>query len=169
MARLAEGDTAPNFDLASTEDAVLMLRDEVPRSAVLLYFFGAPADQRARRDLSLLASHAGSLVGAKALGVSPAKLDELKSLQRELELPFPLLSDDRGFSGLFGFENAEEGESAPVLVLVNRDQKVLWQAKPLESMETALEEIRGRLKSLPSSTANYPRSVINRLVDLWVN
>ena len=39
-ATLVVGDEAPNFDLTSTEDVVLMLCDEVPRMAVLLYFSG---------------------------------------------------------------------------------------------------------------------------------
>ena len=38
--QLSVGDEAPNFDLSTTEGAVLMLCDEVPRNFVVLYFFG---------------------------------------------------------------------------------------------------------------------------------
>ena len=44
MTRLSPGDEAPNFDLTSTEDVVLMLRDEVSRTAALLYFFDVEAE-----------------------------------------------------------------------------------------------------------------------------
>ena len=171
MPRLSVGDAAPNFDLASTEDVVLMLRDEIPRSAVLLYFFDGPDNKRARRDLTELAARHTSFAGLdmKILGISATKLEELRTLQRELELPFPLLFDDRGFSSLFGFEVGEGGGAEPVMVLVNRDQRVLWLGDGSAELETSLGEVEGRLESLPSSTANYPRSVINRLVDLWVN
>ena len=48
------GDEAPNFDLSSTEDALLMLRDEVTRTAIVVYFFTDPASERAQRDLDAL-------------------------------------------------------------------------------------------------------------------
>ncbi len=190
MAGLSIGDEAPNFDLTSTEDAVLMLRDEVPRTAVLLYFFADLASDQVRSDLAALAAVAtqGEAFGRaelKVMGVSPAKLDDLKQAQSELGLPFPLLTDDRGFSGAYGMatpiaavppaEDGENGEEAPAvvpdpsLVLVNRDQRVLWLRNPAGSIDGAICEILARLKSLPKPTVNYPRSVINRLVNFWVN
>ena len=171
MGRLAEGDQAPDFDLSSTEDAVLMLRDEVPRSAVLLYFFADPADESARRDLAAMAARREDFgrLGLKVMAVSPAKVDGLKTAQHELGLWFPLLSDDRGFSRSYGVEAAAEETPEPALVLVDRDQRVLWIANPAPDFEQAASTIMGRLKSQPSPTANYPRSVINRLVDRWVN
>lgn len=176
MGRLAPGDRAPDFDLTSTEDAVLMLRDEIPRNAVLLYFFADPAAERARRDLAAIAARRDDLsrLGLKVLGVSPAKMDALKAAQRELELPFPLLTDDRGFSRSYGVAAGESDDGngdgpEPALVLVDRTQEVLWIANPAPSFEQVAGDVLGRLKKLPSSTANYPRSVINRLVDRWVN
>ena len=55
------GDEAPNFDLTSTEDVVIMLRDEVPRSAVLLYVFSDPFADATREDLQALATAARRL------------------------------------------------------------------------------------------------------------
>lgn len=171
MAGPAVGDHAPNFDLASTEDVVLMLRDEIPRTAVLLYFFADPGDERARADLEALAARSDDIARAelKVMAISPAKLDALKAVQRELALPFPLLVDDRDFARDYGVRGSEEEPAAPALVLVDRDQTVLWLANPAPPAAGALGEILAKLKKLPSSTANYPRSVINRLVDLWVN
>ena len=170
-AALVVGDEAPNFDLASTEDVVLMLRDEVPRMAVLLYFFDGDGD-RVRADLKNLARGQRKLkeAGAAILGISPAKIDALKALQRDLHLEFPLLRDDRDFSSQYGVEAASEDEpSPPALYLVNRDQKVLWRACPVTAIESSLSEIDGALKALPSSTMNYPKTVVNSVVNWWVN
>ena len=168
---LVVGDEAPNFDLTSTEDVVLMLRDEVPRMAVLLYFFDGDGD-RERSDLRILADGQRKLKekGAVVLGVSRAKVEALKELQRDLHLQFPLLRDDRDFSSQYGVVAAAEDEPAPpALFLVNRDQKVLWMACPATSVEGALGDIDKALQALPSQMANYPQTIVNRVVDWWVN
>jgi peroxiredoxin len=180
MPALSPGDPAPNFDLSSTEDVLLMLRDEVPRTALVLYFFTDPQDSRVREDLTFLGRQVADLkeLTAGVLAVSPAKLDALKAVQRELSLPFPLLTDDRGFSELYGLAApAAEGETGaeasagqpPALYVVDRRQTVRWAASPAPPASEAWGAMRGVLKGLGSSTANYPRRVTNRLVDLWVN
>lgn len=169
---VAIGDEAPNFDLTSTEDVVIMLRDEVPRSAVLLYLFGDSADEKVRGDLQALAGAAERLahLPVSVLGISTAKLGELKALQRELGLPFPLLVDDRGFSAHYGVVAPdEEGQPAPALVAVDRQQRIIWMANPAGAVGDALGDLERDLKRLPSTTSNYPRKVINRLIDRWVN
>ena len=166
------GDEAPNFDLTSTEDVVIMLRDEVPRAAVLLYLFHDPADEAVRSDLRALAGAAERLreLPVSVLGISPAKLPELKAAQRELKLPFPLLVDDRGFSADYGVvAPAEDQPAPPALIAVDRQQRIVWMANPAGSVESALASLESDLKKLPSTTSNYPRRVINRLIDLWVN
>lgn len=164
-AAIAIGDEAPNFDLTSTEDVVLMLRDEVPRTTVVLYFFADPASPAVRGDLAALsARHAAwRRLSAKALAVSPAPLAALKPVQRELGLSFPLLHDDRGRSAAYGVE------SAPALAVVSREQRLVWLANPVAAVADVLPEVEKLLRSEPSPTALYPRSVINRWVDRWVN
>ena len=166
------GDEAPNFDLSSTEDALLMLKDEVSRTAVLVYFFADPASERAQRDLAALSNRLGKLAGlrARVLGVSPAKLDDLKKLQAERKILFPLLHDDRNFSAAYGVVPPEEGKpAAPALVLVGRRQRLLWQANPVAAVEEALPQVEKVLGDQPSPTRSYPKSVINRWIDRWVN
>ena len=170
-ATLVVGEEAPNFDLTSTEDVVLMLRDEVPRMAVLLYFFAGDSE-RARADLKSLAARQQKLKegGAVILGVSPAKIDGLKDLQRELHLRFPLLTDDRDFSSQYGVAaTSEEEATPPALYLVGRDQKVLWMACPVTSVDGALGDVDGVLQAHASRLANYPTTVVNRVVNWWVN
>jgi len=169
---LSIGDVAPNFDLSSTEDAVLMLKDEVVRTALAVYFFADPASERVQRDLDALSRWQEPLrkLAAKVLAVSPAKLDDLKRLQVQRKLLFPLLHDDRNFSAAYGVAAAEEGQpAAPALVVVGRRQEVKWLANPVTSAEDAMAQVEKLLKDLPSPTRSYPKSVINRLIDGWVN
>jgi len=163
---LSIADEAPNFDLSSTEDAVLMLRDEVSRTAVIVYFFADPADSRTHADLDALNGHLDRLARqtTRVLAVSPAPLDDLKKLQAGRKLLFPLLHDDRGFSAAYGVAAAD-----PALVLVSRRQRVLWLANPVASVAAALPEAEKVLGGQPSPVKDYPASVINGLIDKLVN
>ena len=171
MTHLSTGDEAPNFDLTSTEDVVLMLRDEVPRTAVLLFFFDAD-DQGSRAVLSALGA-AWSRLGrhrARVFGVAKAQLEALRELQAELALPFPLLSDDRGFAAQYGVVAAAEGASPPsALFLVDRRRQIAWAANPAPPIEEALAAVDKVLAGLAGPASNYPKSVLNRLVNWWVN
>lgn len=159
------GDIAPNFDLSSTEDAVLMLRDEVSLSAVVLYFFASPEDDRSVRDLEALNAALEKLgrLKARVLAVSPAPLEALRRLQTGRKLLFPLLHDDRGFSASYGVT------ADPALAVIGRRQEVRWISNPVAGVEAALPQVEQVLKGLPASTRSYPKSVINRWIDRWVN
>jgi peroxiredoxin len=149
-----------------------MLKDEVPRTAVVLYFFADLESESTRRDLSSLARRRDELgaVQARVLAISPAKMPQLRALQAELALPFPLLRDDRDFSQAYGVGSNEEGTlPAPALVVVNRQQRILWLANPVTSVEEVIPQVLVALKDLPGPTSNYPRKIINRLVDRWLN
>lgn len=165
MPPLSIADEAPNFDLSSTENAVLMLKDEVARTSVVLYFFADPTDARAWRDLDALNQALDRLarLTTRVLAVSPAPLDALKKLQAERKLLFPLLHDDRSFSASYGVA------SEPALVVVSRRQRVLWQANPVASVAEAMPQVETVLENEPSPTKSYPKSVINRLIDKIVN
>ncbi|HEY8022838.1 MAG TPA: redoxin domain-containing protein [Thermoanaerobaculia bacterium] len=172
MGPIAIGDEAPNFDLSSTEGVLLMLRDEVNQTALVLYFFADPASDGARRDLDALNRSLKDLARqrARVLAISPAKLDDLKKVQVERQLLFPLLHDDRDFSAKYGVAAPEEGKpAAPALVVVSRRQKVLWLANPVAAVDEAMPQVLKLLRTLPSPTASYEKRVINRLVDWWVN
>ena len=166
------GDEAPNFDLSSTEDALLMLKDEVTRTALVVYFFSNPADERVLRDLDALNARRNALVKlqVRILAVSPTPLDDLRKLQRERKLLFPLLHDDRNFSAAYGVTAPEEGRpAAPALVVVDRRQRLRFIANPVASVEDSMAQVESSIKDLPSPTKSYPKAVINRLIDRWVN
>jgi peroxiredoxin len=169
------GDEAPNFDLSSTEDALLMLKDEVTRTAMVVYFFTNPSDERVLRDLDALNARREALVKlqVRILAVSPTPLDDLRKLQRERKLLFPLLHDDRNFSAAYGVVAPTPEEpsrpAAPALVVVDRRQRLRFIANPVASVEDSLAQVESAIKDLPSPTKSYPKSVINRLIDRWVN
>src|SRR5260221_7592518 len=98
------GDVAPNFDLSSTENAVLMLKDEVIRTALVIYFFADPESERVRRDLDALSRWREPLrkLSANVLANSPAKLDDLKRPHGSRQLLFPPLHDAPNFSTSYG-------------------------------------------------------------------
>ena len=180
MGPISIGDEAPNFDLTSTEDALLMLRDEIIQTAIVLYFFADPMADRTGSDLEALNESLDPLgrLRTRVLGVSPAKIDELKKLQARRQLLFPLLHDDRDFSARYGViaqsleTSPAEGQTvtaAPALVVVSRRQRILWLANPVASVAEALPGMLKLLKAQPSPTASYPKKVINRLIDRWVN
>jgi peroxiredoxin len=162
---LAVSDEAPNFDLSSTEEAVLMLRDEAARGHVLLYFFADPSDARPQRDLDALNQRLDRLgpLRTRVLAVSPAPLDALKKLQAGRKLLFPLLHDDRNFSAAYGVEGA------PALVLVGRHARILWLANPVAAVADALPQVEKTLAEQPSPMQRYPKSIVNRLIDKIVN
>jgi peroxiredoxin len=162
---LAIGDLAPNFDLSSTEEAVLMLRDEVIRNSVVLYFFAGPGDERAVRDLAALnaAREKIAALRARVLAVSPAPLDALRRLQAQRRLLFPLLHDDRNFGLSYGVG------ADPLLAVVGQRLEIRWIANPVADVAAALPEVEAVLKALPAPTRAYPKSVINGWVDRWVN
>jgi peroxiredoxin len=163
----ATGETAPNFDLSSTEGALLMLRDECVHSALVVYLCAA-LDERTKLDLSALgrAQDALGRLRARPLAISKAPMPQLLAAQKELGLLFPLLHDDRAFLATYGVE-AETG-AEPALFLIDRGQKVLWKANPAGSVESALPALVAKLKAQPSTKATFPRKVINRVVERWV-
>jgi hypothetical protein len=91
-------------------------------------------------------------------------------LQPSRSTSFPLLRDDRAFSAAYGVEPAgEETPGGSALVLVGRDQKVRWVSHSGGPVESQLGDLTAAIDAKESPTHNYPKSVINRLVDRWVN
>ena len=159
------GDRAPNFDLTSTEGVVLMLHDEVPRMQVLLFFFDDPST--VADELQVLSKKTTALAekGIKIMAVSSTPLDELRETQQKLGLAYPLLHDDRALASDYG---AGEGNQS-VLALVDRNQQLAWIERGPAEVTDSLSSLLSGGSGLRKSTTNYPRSIINRLVDRWVN
>lgn len=156
------GERAPDFDLTSTEDCVLTLRDAVGRAAALLYFFPNPEAATVRADLQVLADLSHRLPGPlRILAISPTPIPRLKELQRELHLPFPLLRDDRALAAGYGFDPETDGT---LLALVDRRQRLAWLGTADTSVASRTEELQGVLRRLEPPTALLPRRLVNRLI-----
>ncbi|QQR74940.1 MAG: redoxin domain-containing protein [Holophagales bacterium] len=161
------GEEALNFDLTSSEDVLIMLRDEVARTPVVLYVFRDAADPGVIDDLVALGAAVGELGRrrAKVLAVAKQPLAGLKQLQVERKLLFPLLHDDRDFCTAYGVPAPEEGStSRPALLLVGRDQRVRWQAGAGVRAAAVLPELFKQLEAENPPSATYPRRVINRFI-----
>jgi len=158
------GAGAPNFDLASTEGVVIMLRDEVPRSGVVLYLFFGEADERVQKDLQALEARRDSFASSSShiLALSSLKLDDLSALQASLGLGFPLLHDDREFLSAYGV--GEDGAHR-ALFLVGRDETIRWSTVPVDAVESVIDGLLAELAGLSRSTSNYPKSILNRFID----
>lgn len=156
------GERAPDFDLTSTEDCVLTLRDAVGRAAALLYFFADPETETVQSDLAALAGLARRLPGPlRTLAISPTPIPRLKELQRELHLPYPLLRDDRALAGGYGFDPEAE---RTLLALVDRRQRIAWLNTADTPVESCADELESALHHLEPPTALLPRRLVNRLI-----
>ncbi len=158
------GAGAPNFDLASTEGVVIMLRDEVPRSGIVLYLFWGAADEDVERDLLALEAKRESFASSSSriLALSTLKLADLRDLQSRLGLGFPLLYDDREFSKAYGVE--EDGDHR-ALFLVGFDEIIRWVTRPVEAVDSVIDDLLAEIGGLPRSTSNYPGAILNGLVN----
>ena len=92
--RLAVGDTAPDFNLASADGRSVSLGDLLERN-VILYFYpaaltpGCTKEACDFRDVNAKLNKAGYAV----IGVSPDSIDKLNHFKTQERLNFPLLSD----------------------------------------------------------------------------
>lgn len=164
---ISVGADAPDFDLTSTEDVLLMLRDEVPRTPVILYVF-LEIDDAAREDLEELAAAVPKWTesGLRVLAMAPVKVARLKQLQAELELPFPLLEDDRDFCERYGVSSESTDRR---LVVIDRHSKVHWHSDQWSGLKQALAEVKRSRPDKQPRLINYPGQVVNKLVNWWVN
>ncbi len=144
-----------------------MLRDEVPRNAMVLYVF-LEDDDSTRADLQVLGESVSGWAakGIRVMALAPLKLPVLKQLQAELQLPFPLLADDRDFCAQYGVDPEATGRR---LVVVNRHCQVAWIADPWTDIVEAITAMKAAGLDKESALTNYPGKVINRLVSWWVN
>jgi peroxiredoxin Q/BCP len=94
QARLAPGDSAPGFDLASADGGRVASADLRGRKAVV-YFYPAAGTAGCTVEACDFRDSMASLAGAgyAVVGISPDAPDDLVRFRDEQDLPFPLLSD----------------------------------------------------------------------------
>jgi peroxiredoxin len=141
---LSVGDVLPAIRLISHDGKPFALdSDDVAGNYLLLLVLDGPTTTAPRalldRYKQVVADVAAA--GCKIFAITPLKSQDNAALARDLELPFPLLSDpDRAVFALFG----AAGGSSPVTVVVrpNRHIMALLSGSDTEEPDDALAIIR---------------------------
>jgi peroxiredoxin/predicted 2-oxoglutarate/Fe(II)-dependent dioxygenase YbiX len=141
---LSVGDIVPPIRLISHDGKPIALEsDDVSGNYLLLLVLDAPMTPSARalldRSKQIMADAASA--GCKIFAVTPLKSQDNAALARDLELPFPLLSDpERAIFALFGAAS----ERSPVMVVVRPNHHVmaLLTGSEAEQPENAIAVIR---------------------------
>ncbi len=165
---LKVGDKAPNFDLASAESATIMLKDEISKQPVVLFFFKDSTVSENREMLQALNAAHGEIQSRRGVlfGIAPVKkLPELVELQQELKIVFPLLRDDRDFLSQYGLDSEEEERA---LYLVDEDSTIRVADRISDSVEALLPLLFKELEARPSAASRLPKSTLNRFIYRWV-
>lgn len=95
---IRNGFIAPDFSLPSSEGNIVSLKDCLSDDFLALCFFSGSDDKRIRAFLSDLNGELPKSIsgyGYKVVAVSPEKPHRLSKLKKELDLDYPLLSDER--------------------------------------------------------------------------
>ena len=98
MARIKEGDPAPDFSLRSQDGEVVRLSELLKRGSVVVYFYpkdrtpGCTAEAGAFRDNYPRFAE----LGTEVVGISSDSVDSHKGFADECDLPFRILSDADG-------------------------------------------------------------------------
>ncbi len=128
----AVGDTAPEFELDSTQGMV-RLSEKLSHGAVLLVFYPGDGTPVCTNQLCDYRDNLGvfSKLGVHVVAINSQPLSSHENFAKAHELPFPLLSDpDRktcklyGASGLFGMTKRS-------LFLIRADGTVLYRQTDL--------------------------------------
>ncbi|WP_163542913.1 peroxiredoxin [Occultella kanbiaonis] len=97
MARLTPGETAPGFDLPTSDGGSLSLAELLPtaENGVIVYFYPAAGTPGCTKEACDFRDSLASLQGAgyAVVGVSPDPVAKLASFVEAESLTFPLVSD----------------------------------------------------------------------------
>ena len=156
MAKVKEGDRAPQFTLMDEKGNKVALKDFKGEKAVVLYFYpkdmtsGCTAEAESFRDIKGRFSRAGAVI----LGVSPDDAESHQKFCRKSSLNFPLLVDEgHKVAGKYGVwkKKSMYGKSyfgiERTTFLITRSGKVA-QVWPKVKVEGHADEVLEAVKAL---------------------
>lgn len=92
--RLAVGDKAPEFNLASADGRGVVLGDLLEHKVIVYFYPAAMTPGCTKEACDFRDAHARLIkAGYVVVGISPDSIDELNQFKTEEKLQFPLLSD----------------------------------------------------------------------------
>lgn len=156
MAKVKQGDTAPQFTLMDEKGNKVALKDFKGEKAVVLYFYpkdmtsGCTAEAQSFRDIKGRFSRAGAVI----LGVSPDSAESHQKFCTKEKLNFPLLADeDHKVASAYGVwkKKSMYGKSyfgiERTTFLIDKSGKVA-QVWPKVKVEGHADEVLAAVKAL---------------------
>ena len=98
MAKIKEGDRAPDFALRAQDGRLVTLDSLVGKGSLVLYFYPKDRTPGCTAEAGAFKEAYGSFKerGAEVVGVSSDSVDSHKRFAAECDLPFEILSDEAG-------------------------------------------------------------------------
>lgn len=122
------GETAPDFELKDGDGNPWKLSDHLGKTVVLMFY---PGDNTpvCTRQMCSVRDHWSDYqaTGAEVVGVSMDSAESHHGFAEKYELPFTLLSDDKGeVTSKYGLKSWLPGRSARGVVVIDKEGKIAY-------------------------------------------
>ncbi len=153
---LSIGDTAPSFEVTSSDGKTLKLADFLGKKNVVLYFYPADFTMVCTRETCGFRDMYEDLASAdtEVIGVSFDDDQSHEKFRKEHRVPFPLIADtSRSLAEAYGATSSLVaklvGRASRITYLIDKKGKIAGVFKAELSAKTHVEGIREALKNLP--------------------
>jgi peroxiredoxin len=149
LAKLVEGDAAPDFELPEASERIVRLSDELAKGAVMLVFYPTDWGMICTLEMKAFLELRPELerAGVRVLAVSVNSTTSHRAWKEQMGIPWDLLSDVAGkVASLYGVLIPDgrflEGHAERSVFIIDRDRRVrfAWTA-PEHSIQPDYEEI----------------------------
>jgi peroxiredoxin Q/BCP len=144
------GDTAPNFDGATSDGSKLGLKDFLGRKNVVLYFYPKDDTPGCTKEACSFRDNLKQIrdLSAEIVGVSLDDVESHKRFVEKYQLPFPLVSDpDRRIATAYGVLRDPPTMTNRVTFIIDKKGKIA-KIYPKVDVSQHSEEVVTELKKL---------------------
>jgi peroxiredoxin len=149
------GGDAANFDVPDERGLPWSLSGQLETSPVMLVFYRGDWCPFANGQLAMLARSHDEFTrrGVQVVGISADPPQDNLAMRNKLLVPFTLLSDPRGeVAARYGLWDADEGVSAPAVVVVDRSATIRYLRAGIDVADhPSKEELLGALRAIPQA------------------